>query len=161
VSHPLQALVGVWQGEGVARFPTIVETRYTEELAVEHDAARDVLVYEQKVRLPDGSVSHREVGFIQVLDDGGVQLWNVQNNGRVEVLRGSLEGLHPSAGIELDLRSVGFENDPRMLGSTRRIRVEGESLTYEQSMATTTAPDDELRPHLSARLSLRARETIG
>ena len=62
----LDLLVGEWRGRGVADYPTIERVEYTETLRVEWDAGHDVLAYEQRAWLSDGSPSHRESGFLRV-----------------------------------------------------------------------------------------------
>ena len=157
MTHPslkgsLRLLAGEWRGRGVADFPTIERVDYMEELLVEWDSGRDVLCYEQRVVLADGSPSHREVGFIRVLGEGGLELWNAQDNGRTEVLRGSGEWNDSAGELAIVLESVTFGNDPRMVGSKRELRLGPSQLTYEVAMSTTTAPDAELRLHLRAQL---------
>lgn len=54
--------------------------------------------------------------------------------------------------LVIELASRSFGNDPRMLGSTRRIRVMAGQLTRERERSTTTAPPESYLPHLNARL---------
>ena len=124
----LRFLVGEWRGRGVADFPTIDRVDYTEELRIEWDPGREVLCYEQLAILSDGSPSHRESGFIRGLPGGAVELWNAQNNGRTEVLLGSSEWDESAQELRVDLRSVVFGNDPRMLESRRMLTVNAERL---------------------------------
>lgn len=56
------------------------------------------------------------------------------------------------------LEGVEFGNDPRMLGSSRELRVSGDSIRYRMSMATTTAPSPDARPHLAGKLVRIARD---
>lgn len=149
----LRLLVGEWRGRGVADFPTIERVDYVEELQVEWDPGRDVLCYEQQVVLPGGGPSHRESGFIRVVAGGEVELWNAQDNGRTEVLRGSSEWDDSAGQLRLDLRGVAFGNDPRMLKSRRLLTVNAEQLRYEVSMATTATAKAELLPHLRCDLT--------
>lgn len=151
-SAGLHVLVGRWRGEGVAEFPTIVRTGYEEELTVEWDAERGLYCYARLARLADGSASHRETGFIARLDDGSIQLWNAQGNGRTEVLRGDASADPDSGEYVIRLASVAFGNDPRMLGSSRWLRVAPDRIRHEMRMATTTAPSPDARPHLTGEL---------
>ncbi|MEM7414411.1 MAG: FABP family protein [Gemmatimonadota bacterium] len=148
----MHLLVGEWSGRGVADFPTIDRVEYDETLRYEWDEGRSVLVYEQRAQLGDGTPSHRESGFIRPLDDGRVELWNAQNNGRTEVLRGSAMWSEADQTLTLEVKSVDFGNDERMLHSERRIRVRAGRLTYELIMATTTTGDATPRSHLTAEL---------
>lgn len=154
-AHPhghLHVLAGSWRGEGSARFPTIEAAEYLEELRIEWDDGREVLSYEQLITLSDGRPSHREVGFVRELPEGSLILWNAQDNGRTEVLAGTFTRDAADGALVIELASRSFGNDPRMLGSTRRIRVMAGQLTYEMKMSTTTVPDEAYRPHLNARL---------
>ena len=146
-------LLGVWHGRGVSDFPTIPRAEYEETLRVEWDDAREVFFYEQKVVLADGSPSHREFGFIRVSDDGVVDLWNAQKNGRSEVLTGTSTWDPEGAVLQLDLRSVSYGGDPRMIRSRRVITVGSDSLRYDLSMQTTTAPSADLLPHLECEMT--------
>ena len=151
----LRHLVGHWVGRGVADFPTIERVDYSEELRIDWDAGREVLVYEQLAVLADGSPSHRESGFLEVLDSGEVQLWNVQNNGRSEVLRGSASWDALENELTLELRSVAFANDERMLESRRLWRADAHRLHYEMRMMTTTTDRPEVLQHLQCDLERR------
>lgn len=146
-------LAGRWRGRGISDFPTIDRVEYVDELDIEWDAGRQVFCYEQRAVLADGSPSHRECGFIRILEDGHVEWWNAQKNGRTEVLTGSGSWNESSQELELDLRSTEFGNDPRMLASRRRLKVTAESLRYELSMVTTTTPEPDLLPHLRSGLT--------
>lgn len=148
----IRLLEGEWRGTGIADFPTIERVQYNEVLTVTWDAARAVLVYEQVVELEDGSASHRETGFIRSSEDGAAELWNAQDNGRTEVLRGSIQA-GENGEVVFDLASVAFGNDPRMLSSRRQLWVGPNQLRYQLEMATTTAPDAQVRTHLQAELS--------
>ena len=149
----LDLLIGEWKGRGVADFPTIDRVEYTEELRVEWDPGREVLCYEQRVVLSDGRPSHRETGFIRELPEGDVELWNAQDNGRTEVLRGSSSWDESAGELVVDLRSVVFGNDPRMLESRRLLRVGAERLGYDLLMATTTTAELSVLPHLRCDLA--------
>lgn len=149
----LRRLAGSWKGVGSADFPSIGHYDYSEELRLEWDSARSGLVYDQRAVLADGSPSHRELGFIRLMDDGQVQLTNSQNNGRCEALRGELT-VSPTQ-IIMQLASVEFANDPRMLASTRTLRLEGDTLSYEMGMQTTTVESSTPLPHLTATLRRR------
>jgi len=76
-----------------------------------------------------------------------------RSGGRTEVLRGSWAWDEASGELSIELRSVQFGNDPRMLESRRRLTVSAERLRYELSMATTTTPAPDVLPHLSCDLT--------
>jgi len=145
-------LVGEWRGRGVADFPTIDRAEYDEDLRIEWDEGRGVFCYDQRATLANGSPSHRELGFISILDDGGVRLWNTQNNGRTEVLSGSSSWDPDQAELRIDLSSVEFGNDPRMLESHRILTVREGSLAYQLAMSTTTTAEPDRLVHLACEL---------
>ena len=144
----LHLLIGQWTGRGVADFPTIERVEYTEELRIEWDPGREVLAYEQSVTLADGSPSHRESGFIRSDPGDEVQVWNAQDNGRTEVLRGTSSRNESAAALRLELRSVAFGNDPRMLESSRLWTVDAGRMRYEVHMMTTTTETPSVQRHL-------------
>ena len=149
MNEALLKLLGRWEGEGTALFPTITEAAYIDTLTFSLDEPHDLIQYEQKTwRKETQKQSHWEFGFIRQLDDGTVVLNNTQNNGRFEVMSSSLT---PQPGrFLLHFTTTAFSNDPRMVKAEREWRVEGDTLTYVQSMATQTVPD--LQAHLRATL---------
>ena len=149
----LRLLVGEWRGRGVADFPTIDRVEYTEELRVVWDPGREVFCYEQLAVRADGMPSHRESGFIRIVTGDEVELWNAQDNGRTEVLRGTTARDEAAGEVTVDLHSVAFGNDPRMIESRRLLTVSAERLRYELSMATTTTEQAVVQPHLSCELA--------
>ncbi|MCI0712300.1 MAG: FABP family protein [Chloroflexi bacterium] len=151
----LSTLIGTWQGEGTAIYPTIDTTRYREILIFRDFEGKPIIQVEQKIwRIhDDGSESllHWESGFIRELEDG-YEWINAQSNGRTEVLKGRVQIIGDN--LELNFGSIGFMNDPRMVQSGRTVTVNGNSLTYKLSMATQVTA--EYQTHLEAALSRRA-----
>lgn len=150
--HILQLLLGEWSGAGKGEFPTIEPFEYLETLNFASDG-RPFLHYEQKTtRRRAGQAeyvpSHWESGFIRWLPDGQVELITAQSGGRLERLAGSLE--QTETGLILHLKSTAFLNDPRMLETSRRMNLEGDSLHYIQHMHTTAVPGSTL--HVEATL---------
>ena len=148
MSERLRRLVGRWKGTGVAAFPTVDTAEYREELVFQSNGVEALLHFEQKTWWKRDEPLHWESGFILVAEGGGLTLLNAQNNGRVEVLTGTLEEI--PGGFDMRLRSTHFGNDPRMLASTRQIVMEGDRLVYEVAMATDRVAT--LSPHLRAEL---------
>jgi len=74
---------------------------------------------------------------------------NVQGGGRLEVLSGTLD--QTNDGLVLDLKSTAFLNDPRILEAARTITMEGETLSYSQSIHTSAVPSQFL--HVQAMLT--------
>ena len=153
----LLRLVGTWRGAGNGRYPTIQPFEYLEELSFASNGVQPLLHYVQKtwLRRADGSAGkplHCESGFLLVGEDGGVQMTNAQNGGRVEVLRGALAEDGPAGGFTLSLASVLFGNDERMLRTARSYVLAEGVLSYRVEMATTTTPAPVLELHLAATL---------
>jgi hypothetical protein len=145
----LMQLLGRWEGEGLAFFPTITQQDYVEHLSFTYDEPHDVIQYEQKTwRKHNGLLLHWEFGFIRMLEDQSLVLNNTANNGRVEVMTGQITSL--DNGFQVSLNSTLFGNDPRMVKAAREWCIEGDVLTYDHMMVTQTVSST--RPHLRARL---------
>ena len=149
----IHLFVGEWRGRGIGDFPSIERVEYTEELTVAWDSGREVLCYDQRAVLADGTPSHREVGFIRLLDGEELEMWNAQSGGRTEVLQGRCEWNDSADELVIDVHSVAFGNDARMLKARRQLRVSSDRLRYEVFMSTTTVPESDLLPHLTAELA--------
>lgn len=143
----LDPLLGVWKGQGQGQYPTIDSFEYSEELRFALHAEYPMLAYEQKTVLSSGEASHWEYGFIRPVDEGVVELSNVQDSGRVEVLRATLSELS-----EIHFQSVHHGHDPRMVATERFLKLEGDRLEYKARMSTTTTPQPEMQCHLKATL---------
>ena len=83
-----------------------------------------------------------------------VQWINIQSSGRCEILdcNGGLQDLG-NGEIEIIFKSSAIINDPRMIGSRRRLcfDIDGTYLKYQQDMRTTAY--DVLSNHLVAELT--------
>ena len=153
-SRALRAFLGVWRGEGRGSFPGIEPFRYAEQVEFRTRDGEASVLYEQQTWVLDEAggrePSHWEAGFLQVTEDGRVDLLNAQNSGRVEVLRGDLREA-AGGNVELILESVVHGHDPRMVATRRRYVLAGNELVYEVDMATRKVPG--ARRHLDARLT--------
>lgn len=145
-------LEGTWRGEGRGYFPgvtsfdirtTLVFTRRDEK----------TLAYEQRAQKHyDGQnewlQSHWESGFLSILENGDLQLVNIQIGGRSEILVGTIE----SGGQVLRIHFVSktLNNDPRMVSSARTFELEDDLLRYEMEMHTTKVSQS--TPHLKITL---------
>jgi len=149
----LSALIGTWQGRGVAEFPTIETTEYFEELKFEFVESDPAIYFEQKTwfinNAEKGAPLHFESGFILPKDNGIYEMNNAQNNGRTEVLKGNLS-MFSGDTFHLALQSKSFSNDERMIRSSRDFYIDGDSMKYYVNMATQKTP--EFRHHLEAAL---------
>jgi len=148
----MKRLLGVWQGTGIATFPTIETTHYREILTFQPHEADAILHVEQKTwRLhadQSESLLYWESGFIRQLSASTCEWINAQNNGRTEVLKGDM--IADGDTLCFNLKSVTFSNDSRMLQSTRSIEINGDTLSYTLAMAIQAEPT--LQQHLTAQL---------
>jgi len=149
----LARFVGTWVGQGVGDYPTIDRFEYQEELRFELESDYSLLRYEQKTRLANGDPSHWEFGFLRCLDDLSIEVSNVQESGRVEVLRGTLGIVEE--GLKLELESVALGNDPRLEGTRRSLALNGDRLHYTAHMCANTLDTPSMLPHLEAWLDRR------
>ncbi len=146
----LQPLIGTWVGEGTADYPTIDRVTYLEQLTILPEKGGTLLHYDQQTWYSDsGAALHHESGFFRPLDADQIELVNAQNNGRVEVLKGTV--LLENGRITLRLDSAAFANDPRMVQSRRVFVLDADTLRYHQSMATQITP--EMQTHLVSTLN--------
>ena len=148
----LDLLEGTWKGEGRGYFPGVTSFDYREALIFTRRDEK-ILAYQQRTqKLYDGQTeylqSHWESGFISSLENGDLQLVNVQIGGRSEILIGTIESLD---GIfRIHFVSKTLSNDPRMISSARTFELEGDALRYEMEMQTTKV--EQSNPHLKIAL---------
>src|SRR6187551_602906 len=93
----MDILEGSWRGEGRGQFPGVTSFNFRETLTFTRRDEK-TMAYEQRTqKLYDGQTeylpSHWENGFISILDNGDLQLVNIQVGGRNEVLAGTVEEL--------------------------------------------------------------------
>ena len=151
----VSGLVGMWEGEGKGGFPTLEPFRYREELRFTRHAESPILQFIQQTWrfTPDGEVpSHWETGYLRVDPDGSIVLFDTQESGRKEILRGTVTQTGKAA-WEVALKSESIVGDNRMVSSSRTLRLNGTTLDYEMSMATDRVSPEQL--HLQARLRRR------
>ncbi len=135
----LHLLEGAWTGSGRGQFPGVTSFAYRETLTFTRRDEK-TLAYEQRAqKLYDGQSnwleSHWENGFISALENGDLQLVNIQIGGRNEILAGTVT-LNGNQ-YQIHFMSKVLNNDPRMVSSARRFELEGETLRYEMEMQTT------------------------
>jgi hypothetical protein len=148
----IDLLEGTWKGEGRGEFPGVTSFDYRESLSFTR-RDENTLAYEQRTqKLYDGQSeylqSHWENGFIKILENGDLELSDVQSSGRSEVLIGKIGKLAMAIRIEFTSRSFG--NDTRMVSSARTFLLEGDTLRYTMEMQTTKV--DQSTPHLKISL---------
>ena len=151
-SQVFELLEGTWTGDGRGGFPGVTSFDFRETLVFTRRDEKN-LAYEQKnQKLYDGQTeylpSHWESGFISILENGDLQLVNVQVGGRNEVLVGAVESVGMM--FRIHFVSKALNNDPRMVSSARTFELEGDTLRYEMEMQTTKV--DQSTPHLKITL---------
>jgi hypothetical protein len=153
VGAVLGCLLGRWDGTGSGEFPTLDSFTYREQLDMNECGGSVVHYVQQTWRLVDGVEvgSHIETGFINVREDNSVEWLNAQGSDRVEVLQGRWTFTNDVASI--DVESVVFAHDDRMIRSWRNMTINGHELSYVMGMATNTVPHGAM--HLTAMLQRR------
>ncbi len=149
----IASIAGVWKGRGLATYPTIQTTEYLDEIKFEFVESDLALFFEQRTwYVKDNEKSaplHWESGYILCKEDGVYILSNAQNNGRTEVLSGSLSMFSGNT-FHLALESRAFANDERMVRTTRDFYLDGDALKYYVNMATKMTP--QFQHHLESTL---------
>lgn len=151
VGH-LRPLLGTWRGQGTGSYPTIETFDYLEEVSFGH-VGKPFLAYGQKTRHAKTDLPlHAESGYIRAVADNGLEVVLAHPTGILESLGGSVDA--PGSGLlVLDLHSVavsGTATAVEVKETTRRIEIDGDTLTYDISMAAAGQP---LTHHLRAELT--------
>src|SRR5215510_13187234 len=115
-------LAGKWAGEGFAKFPTIDDTAYTEQLEFIPDEFKDAIYFNQKTWYKNntdknGHTVFWDAGFI-ILKEDNIVLHSVQIGGRMEIYE-----LEERSDDTYTFNSVSVLNDPRGTRSQRVITV--------------------------------------
>ena len=142
---------GKWAGEGFAKFPTIDDTAYTEQLELVPDEYKDAIFYHQKTWYKNntehnGHTVFWDTGFILLKEDK-ILLISVQVGGRIETYE-----LVQYTDDAFTFNSLSILNDPKASRSQRIFTVDAENFHYEMNMATHAA---DFQNHLKADLMRR------
>ncbi|MGH3888136.1 MAG: FABP family protein [Pseudonocardiaceae bacterium] len=155
--HPqcqlLAPLLGVWRGEGLAQYPSLLgEFRYGQQIAFGHDG-RPFLAYEAQAWLlnPAGEVlrpAAREVGWWLVDEEEIIELVLAHMFGICEIYYGGRTG---ETSWELESDTVARTDSARETTAAARLYgiVENGQLAYAEERALRGLP---MQPHLSAQL---------
>jgi hypothetical protein len=156
--HPqcqsLAPLVGVWRGEGLAQYPSLLgEFRYGQQITFAHDG-RPFLVYEARAWLlsPSGQVlrpAAREVGWWRVDEEETIEVVLAHMFGICEIYYGGRTG---ETAWELAADTIARTDTARETTAALRLYgiVENGDLAYAEERALRGLP---MKPHLSAQLS--------
>ena len=151
--EPLAPLVGVWRGEGLAQYPSLLgEFPYGQQITFAHDG-RPFLCYEARSWLlsPSGEVlrpAAREVGWWLVEEDGTLEVLLTHMFGISEIYYG---GATTETSWELESHIVARTDSARETTEAARLYgiLEDGQLAYVEERALRGLP---MQPHLSAQL---------
>ncbi|MFN2497205.1 MAG: FABP family protein [Pseudonocardiaceae bacterium] len=151
--QPLAPLVGVWRGEGLAQYPSLLgEFPYGQQLTFAHDG-RPFLFYEGRAWLlsPSGEVlrpAAREVGWWRMDEDENIEMILAHMFGICEIWYG---GATTEASWELGTDTVARTDTARETTAAARLYgiLDDGQLAYAEERALRGLP---MRPHLSAQL---------
>jgi hypothetical protein len=139
---------GKWDGEGFAKFPTIDDTAYTEQLEFIPDEYKDAIFFRQKTWYKNnteknGHTVFWDTGFI-ILKEDKIVLHSVQVGGRMEMLQLTLVNENV-----FTFNGTSILDDSKATRSQRIFTVKENNLHYELNMATHAA---DFQNHLTANL---------
>ena len=142
-------LPGKWTGEGFAKFPTIDDTAYTENLEFIPDEFKDAIFFQQKTfyknnTAKNGHTVFWDCGFI-ILREEKIVLHSMQVGGRIETF--DLTGVNNNS---FTFDSTSILVDPKATRSQRIFTIQDNTLHYELNMATRAVPA--FQNHLQAAL---------
>ena len=152
---PVAWMLGTWRGNGHGDYPTIDGFEYREEILIQQDG-RPFFHYMAKAEIIDAETgekirdAHQETGFLRCkqtgMGVGTVEFVIAHNFGVVEIYLGNAT----NGKLEIVTDAIGATPTAKPIQGGKRLygNVEGD-LLYAYDMA---AMDQELRPHLWARL---------
>ncbi|HEY2765565.1 MAG TPA: FABP family protein [Pseudonocardiaceae bacterium] len=156
--HPqcesLAPLIGVWRGEGLAQYPSLLgEFPYGQQVTFAHDG-RPFLIYEARSWLlsPTGEVlrpAAREVGWWRMDEDGTIEVILAHMFGICEIWYG---GATTDSSWELSTDAVFRSDSARETTEAARLYgiLDDGQLAYVEERALRGLP---MQPHLSAQLT--------
>ena len=151
--EPLAPLLGVWRGEGLAQYPSLLgEFPYGQQITFSHDG-RPFLIYEARAWLlnPRGEVlrpAAREVGWWRMDEDETIELVLAHMFGICEIWYG---GAVTESSWELGTDMVARTDSARETTEAARLYgiLDDGKLAYVEERALRGLP---MQPHLSAQL---------
>ncbi|HEX2788485.1 MAG TPA: FABP family protein [Ignavibacteria bacterium] len=144
----LNFLLGKWEGFGAVQYPTIEGCEYREELIFETNNCEPLITYIQKTFYKKNNLPlHSESGYIFSKEDGSYEMNNVQNNGRFEWMKGTLENSGNKNILTFEYKNV--YNDERIVRTQRIFEVKDNTLNYFGNMQTQKV---DFQNHLTAKL---------
>lgn len=152
--EPFRGLLGTWKGRGEGHYPSIESFGYVEESTFSH-VGKPFISYVQKTRdsVTDAPL-HSESGYIRPQEEYLAELVLAQPSGIVEMHKGSIESSKNACVIyfeSIDVRVTPSAKEVTQV--SRLIKIEGDSLSYDVSMAAVGEP---FQHHLKALLKRQA-----
>jgi len=152
--QPLAFLLGTWRGVGEGSYPTIDDFPYVEEITFGH-VGKPFLAYAQKTRHGETDRPlHAETGYWRPVGppaEGALEVVLAHPTGLLESLAGRFTASVGGGTFELSCpRVVATDTAVEVTATERRITVDGDTLTYELSMAAVGQP---MTHHLAATLT--------
>jgi THAP4-like, heme-binding beta-barrel domain len=150
--HPdLQALaplLGVWEGRGSGKYPTVEPFDYVEEVVFSH-VGKPFLVYGQKTRAAtDGKPLHAETGYLRAPQPGRVEMVLAHPSGITEIEVGTYTADGTTIELDMTTSNVGLTPTAKEVTALgRHFRVDGDELSYSLQMGAVGQP---LQHHLAA-----------
>jgi hypothetical protein len=133
ILQPFRFLLGHWEGRGVGLWDPGSRFEYREDLQLELIPDRALIRLSQRtVEVPSGSLSHSEVGFLRLFEEGAAELVVAIPAGYTEIHRGRLTG----QSLHLELVHLGVAPRARPLSATgRSLEVRGRHLHHRIDIA--------------------------
>ena len=150
--HPdLQALaplLGVWEGRGSGKYPTVEPFDYVEEVVFSH-VGKPFLVYGQKTRAAtDGKPLHAETGYLRAPQPGRVEMVLAHPSGITEIEVGTYTADGTTIELDMTTSHVGLTPTAKEVTALgRHLRVDGDELSYSLQMGAVGQP---VQRHLAA-----------
>lgn len=144
----LASLVGTWRGTGHGEYPTIADFAYDDEI-VFTETGKPFLHFVQRTRI-DGEPRHTETGYWRAVAPDAVEICLALRSGQVEIGTGSAEVADGVLTVATDAVDHNTPRAKRVERTTRRIVVDGDTLTYELWME---AAGQQLALHLRSTLT--------
>jgi hypothetical protein len=150
--HPdLQALaplLGVWEGRGSGKYPTVEPFDYVEEVVFSH-VGKPFLVYGQKTRAAtDGKPLHAETGYLRAPQPGHVEMVLAHPSGITEIEVGTYTAAGTTIELDMTTSNVGLTPTAKEVTALgRHFRLDGDELSYSLQMGAVGQP---LQHHLAA-----------
>ncbi len=144
-------LLGTWTGSGRGEYPTIEPFEYTEAVTFDH-VGKPFLAYTQRTRsIATNMPMHAESGYWRFPVPGLVEVVLSHPTGITEIEQGTITtDLSGVIVIELVSKVISMTTTAKTVTALERsIRIDGDVLDYQVSMAAVGLP---LQHHLAARL---------